>query len=346
MLRFDQPHRRYNPLSGEWILVSPHRTKRPWQGKVEDDNTVSLPDYDPGCYLCPGNKRAGGETNPRYTSTYVFDNDFAALLSDTPDGEISENSLLVASAESGICRVLCFSPRHDLTLSRMDRPAIEQVLQTWTEQYVDLGSKESISYVQIFENRGDIMGCSNPHPHGQIWANKTLPHLVSRENFYQEDYKRRKNSCLICDYLKLELDKKERTVFENDEIVVVVPFWAIWPFEVLLLPKEHVSDLTQLSDTQRAGLADAIKRLGIRYDNLFRTSFPYSMGIHQRPTDGMPHNEWHLHFHYYPPLLRSATVKKFMVGYEMMAQAQRDITAESAAQQLRECSETHYSEAR
>ncbi len=344
MMHSDSPHRRYNSLSGEWILVSPHRTKRPWQGKVEAEGRVTLPAYDPGCYLCPGNQRAGGTTNPDYKSTYVFDNDFAALLPDTPEENISEKNLLVAESEQGLCRVLCFSPRHDLTLALMGPESIKKVIDTWADQYTELGSLDFINYVQIFENRGDIMGCSNPHPHGQIWANKTLPHLVSKENFYQEDYKRRNNECLLCDYLSLEIEKKERVVFENDEVVVVVPFWAIWPFEVLLMPKEHVGDLTQLSEKQRNGLADALKRLGVRYDNLFKTSFPYSMGIHQRPTDGRPHHEWHLHFHYYPPLLRSATVKKFMVGYEMMAQAQRDITAESAAERLRQCPEKHFTE--
>ena len=339
-----QPHRRLNPLTGEWLLVSPHRTQRPWQGKVESVATASLPQHDPACYLCPGNTRAGGEKNPAYDSTYVFVNDYASLLPDTQASESAINGLLVSSAERGICRVLCFSPRHDLTLARMDTGSIERVVDAWMQQYAEVGAIDYINHVQIFENRGDTMGCSNPHPHGQIWANQTVPLLVEREGFYQEDYRRKKNCCMLCDYVTLELDRKERVVLENDTFAVVVPFWAVWPFETLLLPKMHISDIGKLEPAHKADLADAMRRLGIRYDNLFSTSFPYSMGIHQRPTDGKSHPHWHFHMHYYPPLLRSATVKKFMVGYEMLAQPQRDITPELAAERLRGCSERHYAD--
>ena len=338
----DIPHRRLNALTGEWILVSPHRTKRPWQGKVEAAATGTRPQYDPKCYLCPGNERAGGVHNPKYENTFVFENDFAALLPDVPSESVDEGGLFVAQSERGECRVICFSPRHDLTLSLMDHSSVEKIVNIWAEQYSQLGALAHVNYVQIFENRGDIMGCSNPHPHGQIWSNERLPYLPWLEQENQKAYRSRTGSCLLCDYLKAELDKKERLVWENDQFAVLVPYWAVWPFEVMVLPKRHCADIAQSDGALREGLADAMIALGIRYDNLFQTSFPYSMGIHQRPTDAEEHPEWHFHLHYYPPLLRSATVKKFMVGYEMLAMPQRDITPEESARRLRECSEVHY----
>jgi len=338
------PHKRFNALTGEWILVSPHRTKRPWQGKVESAAKDTLPSYDESCYLCPGNARAGGVQNPRYENTYVFTNDFAALLPEvTPESE-NEKGLFRAESERGICRVICFSPRHDLALALMEPTAIQQVIKVWTDQYRELGSFGFINYVQIFENRGSIMGCSNPHPHGQIWSNETIPYLPSLEQHQQLEYQRKNEKCLLCDYLRMEQDKKERIIFENDNFVVLVPYWAVWPFEVMVLPRKHVKNLLDCDEKLQKDFADAIHRIGIRYDNLFSTSFPYSMGIHQSPTDGYAHDEWHMHVHYYPPLLRSATVKKFMVGYEMLGMPQRDITPEESARRLRECKEVHYLE--
>ena len=343
----DYPHRRFNPLTGEWILVSPHRAKRPWQGQVEELPGEAMPRHDPKCYLCPGNTRAGSARNPDYEGTFVFDNDFAALLADGPSETMDEcNGLIRAQHEKGICRVICFSPRHDLTLALMDRPDIVKVIDVWTAQYRELGADERINYVQIFENRGAMMGCSNPHPHGQLWCNQTVPVYPATEQCYQQAYHEKNGKCLLCDYVAEELKRGERIVFANDSFVALVPFWAFWPFEVLVLPRRHLADITGLSDRQKADFADALKRTGVRYDNLFKTSFPYSMGIHQRPTDGLPHDEWHFHLHYYPPLLRSATVKKFMVGYEMLGMPQRDITAETSASRLRECPETHYRDAK
>ena len=338
----EHPHRRYNALTGEWVLVSPHRSKRPWQGQQEAPEADQRPTFDPTCYLCPGNARAGGEANPAYTSTFVFDNDFGALQADVPDGGQDQGGLLRAEAESGICRVICFSPRHDLTLPQMPVPAIRQVVDLWAAEFQTLGARPDINYVQIFENKGPMMGCSNPHPHGQIWAQRTVPGEPAKEGAQQLAYFRAHGRTLLADYLALELEKKERVVFENEHFVALVPFWAVWPFETLLLPRRPVQDLTQLTGPERDALADALRRLTIRYDNLFRISFPYSAGLHQRPTDGQPHPEWHLHMHFYPPLLRSATVRKFMVGFELLAEAQRDLTPEQAAARLRELPTTHY----
>jgi UDPglucose--hexose-1-phosphate uridylyltransferase len=339
-----QPHRRLNQLTGEWVLVSPHRTQRPWQGQVERLPAETQPGYDPACYLCPGNGRAGGVRNPNYSSTFVFDNDFAALKPDTPAGEFRQGDLLLAEAESGICRVVCFSPRHDLTLARMDPSSIRPVVDAWTAQYVELGSSNPINYVQIFENRGEMMGCSNPHPHCQIWSGATLPNEHVKELSAQRSYADRHGSCLLCDYLKIEMGARDRLVVENNSFAAVVPFWAVWPFEILLVAKPHKSGLDEFKDSERQDLADVLNRIAIRYDNLFETSFPYTMGLHQRPTDQSKHPEWHFHAHFYPPLLRSATVKKFMVGYEMLAMPQRDITAEAAAARLRDMPEKHYLE--
>ncbi len=331
----EQSHRRLNPLTGEWILVSPHRTQRPWQGQVETPASPVGLHYDPTCYLCPGNERAGGARNPRYESTFVFDNDYAALQPDVPEGALEEGGLLVARAEKGICRVACFSPDHSLTVARMSVPDLEKVVAVWAGQYRELGSIPFVNSVQIFENRGEMMGASNPHPHCQIWANESLPNEMVKEQRCQTDYLQSRNRCLLCDYLQLELAAKERLVCENDRFAVVVPFWALWPFETLVLSKTHEASLEGLDAPGRSALADILKRITSRYDNLFQVSFPYTMGFHQQPTDGAPHPEWHLHAHYYPPLLRSATVRKFMVGYEMLGSPQRDITAESAAERLR-----------
>lgn len=335
----DIPHRRFNPLTGETVLVSPHRTKRPWQGKVEALPSTALPHHDPGCYLCPGNTRVTGDVNPAYTDVFSFTNDFSALLADVPSGSRNEGGLLVAEAESGLCRVVCFSPDHSLTLARMSPASLVKVVNEWARQTTELGGRPDINHVQIFENRGEIMGSSMPHPHGQIWAQRTVPDLPAREGEGQARWTKDKGTILLLDYLALELASKERLLFENETWAAVVPFWAVWPFETLLLPKSHRRDVTELSAAEREGLADALSRLTRRYDNLFQVSFPYTMGLHQRPTDGQAHDHWQLHLHFLPPLLRSATVRKFMVGYEMLAQAQRDLTAEQAADRLRACSE-------
>ncbi|MCS6828369.1 MAG: UDP-glucose--hexose-1-phosphate uridylyltransferase [Caldilinea sp.] len=341
----EHPHRRRNALTGEWVLVSPHRTKRPWQGQVEKSAEEARPAYDPNCYLCPGNTRAGGRRNPHYTTTFVFDNDFAALLPDGPRGEVGVGELFQAQAETGVCRVICFSPRHDLTLPEMEPVDVRRVVDVWAEQIEALGARPDINYVLVFENKGAIMGCSNPHPHGQIWANYTVPVEPSKEDMQQRLYFERHGRPLLIDYLAQELEIGERVVLQNRHWVVVVPYWAVWPFETLVLPRRHTLALPELSGDERDALADILKRLTTRYDNLFETSFPYSMGWHGQPTDGQRHAHWQLHAHFYPPLLRSATVKKFMVGYEMLAMPQRDITAEQAADRLRRMSEVHYKQA-
>ncbi|MBN1411495.1 MAG: UDP-glucose--hexose-1-phosphate uridylyltransferase [Spirochaetales bacterium] len=342
MKLFDNPHKRYNPLLDEWVLVSPHRTKRPWQGLVESLPHVKRPEYDPKCYLCPRNTRASGITNPDYKSTFVFTNDFSALLSDVPSGQFKEKDILQAHSETGICRVICFSPRHDLTLALMKTEEIRPVIDVWIDQYNELADNRDIRYVQIFENHGQMMGCSNPHPHCQVWANQTVPELPGRETRNQEAYMDKHGSCLLCDCLKVELKSRERVVFETDEFVVLVPFWAVWPFEVMVVSKKHYAAINELDEKAKLDLADVLRRLGIRFDNIFKSDFPYSMGFHQKPTDGGKHEEWHLHLHYYPPLLRSATVRKHMVGYELLAMPQRDMTAEQSAERLRDCPETHY----
>ena len=338
----EQPHRRLNALTREWVLVSPHRTQRPWQGQVEKAAGEQQPAYDPQCYLCPGNTRAGGRVTPRYSETFVFDNDYPALLPDAPGGELDEGGLLVARGERGICRVVCFSPRHDLTLSRMEVTDIRRVIDVWAKQYLELGGLAFINSVQIFENRGAMMGASNPHPHCQIWANESLPNEHVKELSSQGDYLRDHQASLLGDYLALELKSGERIIYQNAHFVAVVPFWAIWPFETLIISRRHVTDLDALGGEERDGLADILKQVTTRYDNLFQTSFPYTMGFHQKPTDGQKHEECHLHAHFYPPLLRSATVRKFMVGYEMLGGPQRDITAEQAAARLRELPAKHY----
>lgn len=336
----EHSHRRYNPLIGEWILVSPHRTQRPWRGATEKP-TTAVPQYDPQCYLCPGNTRAGGHKNPNYQGTFVFENDYAALKADQPDFTFDELGLIRAESERGICRVICFSPRHDLTISQMPLEDVKTIVDVWTEQVISLGTSHEIKCVQVFENRGEMMGCSNPHPHGQIWANATIPNEPRKEQESFEQHLHKRNSCLLCDYLLLERSLNQRIVCSNDHFVALVPFWATWPFETLVLSSRHFDTFSSMSSAERLALADIMKRLTTRYDNLFEVSFPYSMGFHPSPTDQVPHPEWHFHAHYYPPLLRSASIKKFMVGYEMLAAPQRDVTPEAAASRLMELPETH-----
>ncbi len=342
----DWPHRRHNPLAGEWVLVSPHRTKRPWLGQVEKPVAEQRPAYDPDCYLCPGNERAGGQRNPPYESTFVFTNDFSALLPDTPPAGC-QDPLLRYRSHTGTCRVVCFSPRHDLTLPEMAPADIRRVVDVWAEQVEELGRR--YRWVQVFENKGAAMGASNPHPHGQIWAIDTLPNEPFKEDRQQRAYMEEQGRPLLADYAALEAERGERIVVEDEHWLALVPFWAVWPFETLLLPRRHVSHLPDLVDEERDALSRVLKRLLTRYDNLFGVSFPYSMGWHgapagpesaQSPPAALAH--WQLHAHFYPPLLRSATVRKFMVGYEMLAEAQRDLTAEQAAERLRSVSEVHY----
>lgn len=338
----EHPHRRRNLLTGEWVLVSPHRTKRPWLGQVEKPPVDERPAYDPTCYLCPDNLRAAGKQNPAYGNTFVFENDFAALLPNGPQGDVSQGPLFQAEAETGLCRVICFSPRHDLTLPEMAVGEVRQVVDVWAEQVLELGARPEVCYVQLFENKGAMMGSSNPHPHGQVWANHRVPQEPAKEDLQQRAYYAQHARPLLSDYLQAELAAGERIVLENEHWVGLVPYWAVWPFETLLLPRRQVMQVPDLTNMERDALADVLKRLLTRYDNLFETSFPYSMGWHGQPTDGGDYPHWQLHAHFYPPLLRSATVKKFMVGYEMLGNPQRDITAEQAAARLRQRSEVHY----
>ena len=338
----ETPHRRWNPLLREWVLVSPQRTQRPWLGQVAKPAALPQTRYDPDCYLCPGNSRSQAFRNPPYTTTFVFDNDFPALLPNVSDGKLEKDGLIIARAERGICRVLCFSPRHDLTMSRMKREEVRTVVDAWMEQYRELSALPWVRHVEIFENCGAMMGASNPHPHCQIWANGELPNLPAREGAAFGEYQQAHGTCLLCAYLILELESRERIVCENEGFVALVPYWAVWPFEALVLSRRHVSSLGGLTEKEQDHLADILRRLTIRYDNLFDTAFPYSMGFHQQPTDEELHPEWHFHAHYFPPLLRSATVQKFMVGYELLAGPQRDITAESAAARLKHAPEVHY----
>ncbi len=346
----EPPHRRLNSLTGNWVLVSPHRTQRPWQGKQEL-TAPPRPQHDSDCYLCPGNTRAGGQINPAYTDTFVFDNDYSAILEETdgpsdaeakssPDAGLS--SLFRREPVQGTCRVICFSPRHDLTLPQMSTNAIRCVIDLWVEQTEQLG--QTYKWVQVFENKGAVMGCSNPHPHGQIWASNQMPDIPTSEDEQQLEYMRNTNNVMLVDYISQEIGCEERVVVESEHWVVVVPYWATWPFETLLVPRRHIQRLPDVTDVERHDLASTMKRLLTRYDNLFETSFPYSMGWHGAPFVNNDTSHWQLHAHFFPPLLRSATIKKFMVGYEMLGEPQRDLTPEQAARRLRDLSDTHYLE--
>ena len=337
----ESPHRRFNPLSNEWVLVSPHRTQRPWQGAVEAVPAAQRPKYDPSCYLCPGNQRANGELNPQYHSTFVFENDFAALKKNVPAVrlDVENRGLLVAETEPGICRVMCFSPRHDLTLASMSAQEIEDVVREWTAQTKELSAVDGIHHVQIFENRGEMMGASNPHPHCQIWATGTVPQAPSRELNAQQAYRQQHNSCLLCDYVALEDDRKLRVVCSSESFVALVPFWAVWPFEILVCSRRHLGSFPAMNAHEVSQLSAILRQITATYDRVFDVPFPYSMGFHQHPFDGAAHDEWHFHAHFYPPLLRSATVRKFMVGFEMLGTPQRDITPELAAERLRSLAE-------
>lgn len=342
----ETPHRRFNPLTQEWVLVSPQRNKRPWQGKQETLAPAQGVSFDKDCYLCPGNKRAQNSINENYTDTFVFINDFSALLPQKMETKIAgeQEELFQWQHEQGICKVICFSPDHSITLPLMSVSAIEKVVYTWMSEYALLSKLDDINYVQIFENKGEIMGCSNPHPHGQIWASNSIPDLVMKEQQSQLAYFETHDKTLLADYLQQESDKQERIVISNNSFVVLVPYWAVWPFETMIISKRSFSRITDMDAGEVTDFAAILKQLTTLYDNIFETSFPYSAGIHQAPTDGATHSEWHFHMHFYPPLLRSATIKKFMVGYELLAGPQRDITPEAAAEILRKLPTTHYAQ--
>ncbi|WP_158840616.1 UDP-glucose--hexose-1-phosphate uridylyltransferase [Polaribacter sp. L3A8] len=332
----DYSHKRFNILTGEWVLVSPHRAKRPWQGQNEAVNNEKRPSHDESCYLCSGNTRINGEINPEYKDVFVFTNDFAALQNDSPTFNVNDG-LLKAQSETGICKVICFSPDHSKSLADMSASEIQKVVFAWQREFTELAENPKINYVQIFENKGAVMGCSNPHPHGQIWSQSSLPNEVDKKNTQQLNYYNNNNSSLLGDYLTQELEKKERIIFENDGFVVLVPFWAIWPFEAMIVPKKHQANILEMNDEQALQYGEAIAVLTKAYDKIFNTSFPYSSGIHQAPTNGNANKHWHWHMSFYPPLLRSASVKKFMVGYEMFGTPQRDITAEQAVKMIKDC---------
>ncbi len=339
------PHRRYNPLLRQWILVSPQRTQRPWQGETTKQALSAGLAYDPKCYLCPTNARSGGVHNAAYNGVFAFDNDFPALLPDVqPDcgAQINASPLLLAEPERGLCRVLCFHPNHSLTLARMDVAAITDVVAAWANETAALGDLPWINHVQIFENRGAMMGASNPHPHCQIWATEHIPDEALRELAAQQEYRDQHHSCLLCDYVATEIAQAQRIVAENGLFVALVPYWATWPFETLVLPRRHLGSFTDLTAAERVSLAAILKAVTTRYDNLFQVSFPYTLGFHQRPTHGQAHDSMHFHAHFYPPLLRSAEIRKFMVGFEMFGSPQRDLTPETAAERLRALPEKHY----
>jgi UDPglucose--hexose-1-phosphate uridylyltransferase len=338
--KWQYPHRRWNPLRRSWVMVSPHRTQRPWQGEVSKTAAPASLTYDPECYLCPGNKRAGGEVNPPYSGVFSFVNDYAAVLPNPPASvDATDSPLLAAEPVQGICKVLCFHPDHSLTLAKMQRPDMRRVIDAWAAETEEISAIDWINHIQIFENRGAMMGASNPHPHCQIWATSHIPDEPALETEAQQAYLAEKGSCLLCSYLAAERTSGDRVIVENGHFTALVPWWAVWPFETMILARRHLGLLPELTSDERDALADILKRLTTRYDNLFDISFPYTMGFHQSPVDGTPHPEWHFHAHFYPPLLRSATVRKFMVGFEMLGMPQRDITPEDAAARLRALSE-------
>ena len=336
------PHRRHNPLTGEWVLVSPHRVTRPWLGQMETEVKREMPKYDPNCYLCPGNKRAGGIINPDYSGTYVFTNDFSSLLAEPlkpVETEINNSELFFSKEVSGTCRVICFSPNHSISLAEMETSMILEVVKTWIDQTLELG--ETYRWVQIFENKGEVMGCSNPHPHGQVWATNVLPTEAEKEQLSQKQYYEKHGEPLLHSYAQTEIELGNRVIEQNSSWLAVVPYWATWPYEILLLPMRKIQRISDLNSKEQDDLSQILKIILIRYDNLFETSLPYTMGwLSAQFKEESPH--WQLHAHFYPPLLRSANIKKFMVGYEMMAEAQRDITPEKAAEILREQSTLHY----
>ena len=330
----DYSHKRYNILTGEWVLVSPHRAKRPWQGQNEVISKEKRPSHDEKCYLCAENTRINGETNPNYTDVFIFDNDFPALQNDSKSFSFKEG-FLNAKSEQGICKVICFSPDHSKSLAEMSVENIQKVVIAWQHEYKSLGENNNINYVQIFENKGAVMGCSNPHPHGQIWSQSSLPNEVIKKDKMQLEYFEKTNKILLEDYINQELKLQERIIFENEAFVILAPFWSIWPFETMIVPKKAQKSIKNLTKFESKQFAEAISVITKAYDKIFDTSFPYSSGIHQAPTNGLPNDHWHWHMSFYPPLLRSATVKKFMVGYEMFGSPQRDITTESAAELIR-----------
>jgi len=338
--KWQYPHRRWNPLRRSWVMVSPHRTQRPWQGEMSKTAAPETLTYDPECYLCPGNKRANGETNPVYGGVFSFVNDYAAVFPTPPEHvDQTASPLLAADPVEGICKVLCFHPDHSLTLAKMHRPDIRKVIDAWAGETQEIAKNDWIKHIQVFENRGALMGASNPHPHCQIWATSHIPDEAALETEAQQAYLAEHGRCLLCDYLAAERDPAigngERVIVENEHFTAVVPWWAVWPFETMILSRRHCGLFPELASDERDGLADILKRVTSRYDNLFNVSFPYTMGFHQSPVNGEAHPGSHFHAHFYPPLLRSATVRKFMVGFEMLGMPQRDITPEDAAARLR-----------
>jgi UDPglucose--hexose-1-phosphate uridylyltransferase len=331
----NQSHARRNILTGEWVLVSPHRLQRPWRGQVDQGEREQLPGYDPGCYLCPGNERANGNRNPEYTGAFSFDNDYAAL---SPQSDVHgrDSGLFQAQPESGRCRVVCYTERHDLRLATMNDEQLDVAIGAMVTEFAGLDASPDIAYVQVFENRGEMMGCSNPHPHAQVWATSSVPNEPAKECRTQGRYFDEHGSVMLLDYIEAEVADGARVIVESEASVAVVPFWATWPFEALIVPRRTVNAPDALAAEELSDLGRALRAVLRAYESLFDASVPYSMGFHARPSDGLDHPEWQFHVHVYPPLLRSATVRKHMVGFEMLGQPQRDLTPEAAAERLRE----------